>query len=254
MTTISIPYKKNEIEESLVALYLRLNGYFTSGFVIHSPKKGANKSEVDILASRFPLSREPEREVGTCPVLSAPIGLVDFIIGEVKNKKEEPIFNSPMFDAQNIEYQLRWVGVFTNEEVEIVAAELLEQLKTKIDGFPTVQWPKPEEENHITAKYQVRMILFDLNLDHKDDKRCISGNAVINHIWNCLRTDRRPPDCNRRYNYDAWGPIYSPIVKYFKDNRRKKQPASVDDLINWLSGISTESVSAAEARVAKAEA
>lgn len=231
----SLPIEKNELEESLIALYLRLNGYFTSGFIIHSSHKGDIKSEVDIVATRFPLNREPKRGVKPCPSLSVPENLIDFIIGEVKNREAEPNFNDSLHDVSNIEYQLRWIGAFTDNEIAIIAKQLLAQLETKKDGFPTVQWPQPEKDKPISAKYQIRMILFDLYPAHKNDARCISGNAAITHIWNCLRTDSKHLECNRRYNYEAWGPIYSPIVKYFKNKKRKEHLGNVDELIQWIS-------------------
>jgi hypothetical protein len=29
--------KKHDLQETLVSLYLRLNGYFVSGFIVHAP-------------------------------------------------------------------------------------------------------------------------------------------------------------------------------------------------------------------------
>ena len=39
---------KSDLQELLAALYLRLNGYFPSGFIAHAPV--GNLTEIDILA------------------------------------------------------------------------------------------------------------------------------------------------------------------------------------------------------------
>lgn len=49
--------KQSDIDEALVTLYLRLNGYFTSGLVVHSPIHGQATTEVDCLAIRPTQSR-----------------------------------------------------------------------------------------------------------------------------------------------------------------------------------------------------
>jgi hypothetical protein len=234
MTTTSITLKRNELEESLVALFLRLNGYFTSGFIVHSDRKSNIRAEVDILATRFPLNREPEREVQPCLDLLAPTDRIDFIIGEVKNKKEAPIFNDSMFELDNIKYQLRWLGRFTDPEIDVIAGELLDQLIHKTDGFPVVSLPRPTADKSQQLHCQVRLILFDLHPEHVADPRCVSGKAVMEHIWTCLRSDIKPVECARIYNYDAYGPLYSPIVRYFKDKRRK-QAGTVKELLAWIS-------------------
>ena len=45
--------EESNIQENLVKLYLRLNGYFTTGFIIHS-NKNKIKSEIDNISIRFP--------------------------------------------------------------------------------------------------------------------------------------------------------------------------------------------------------
>ena len=54
----------SDLQELLAALYLRLNGYFPSGFIAHASV--GNLTEIDILAVRFPDHRELEREVEPC--------------------------------------------------------------------------------------------------------------------------------------------------------------------------------------------
>jgi hypothetical protein len=87
---------KGQVQEALVTLYLRLNGYFTTGFIVHSPIHGRNRTEVDILGVRFPLSAEPIRGVGTDEQFGASNEVVDFVIGEVKSRGEQLRFNEAL--------------------------------------------------------------------------------------------------------------------------------------------------------------
>ena len=75
-------WNKSDIQETLVSLYLRLNGYFVSGFIVHAPHQVG--TELDVLAVRFPRYIEPEREVHGCEHLAIPSEKIDFIVGEVK--------------------------------------------------------------------------------------------------------------------------------------------------------------------------
>lgn len=39
-------WRKPEVNESLVALYLRLNGYFTTGLIVHAREWGQSRAEI----------------------------------------------------------------------------------------------------------------------------------------------------------------------------------------------------------------
>ena len=52
---------KSEIQVALLNLYLRLNGYFVTGFIVHSPELGRNITQLDAFALRNPFNSEPER-------------------------------------------------------------------------------------------------------------------------------------------------------------------------------------------------
>ena len=82
---------KSDVQETLVSLYLRLNGYFVSGFIAHADY--GVRTEMDVLAVRFPLHSEPEREVLPCDRLAVPNDEIDFIVGEVKGGTENVRFN-----------------------------------------------------------------------------------------------------------------------------------------------------------------
>lgn len=73
---------KGDVQEALVALYLRLNGYFTTGFIVQSSTSGRVSTELDVLAVRLPHNAEPARVIGGAPELDRWDGGIDFIIGE----------------------------------------------------------------------------------------------------------------------------------------------------------------------------
>ena len=79
---------KGQVQEALVTLYLRLNGYFTTGFIVHSPIHGRNRTEVNILGVRFPHNAEPARGVGAADELETTNELVDFVIGDPRGEPE----------------------------------------------------------------------------------------------------------------------------------------------------------------------
>lgn len=54
---------KSHVQENLLNLYLRLNGFFITGFIVHSPELGKNRAEIDALAIRLPYNDEPERVI-----------------------------------------------------------------------------------------------------------------------------------------------------------------------------------------------
>lgn len=83
---------RSDVQETLVSLYLRLNGYFVSGFIVHAQKGAA--TEMDVLAVRFPSHQEPEREVQCCKHLAIPSNQIDFIVGEVKGGQGAVNFNA----------------------------------------------------------------------------------------------------------------------------------------------------------------
>src|SRR5580658_7819091 len=73
---------RSRMQEQLLSLYLRLNGYFVSGLIVHSPTPGENFTEVDLLGIRFPRSREPERQIDSDPLLETSTDLIDLVICE----------------------------------------------------------------------------------------------------------------------------------------------------------------------------
>src|ERR1035437_5096815 len=67
-----------------------------SGFIVHSPVAWRNKTEIDVLAVRFPKNAEPERGVSAAEELVAADGVIDIVIGEVKSRGRQLQFNEAL--------------------------------------------------------------------------------------------------------------------------------------------------------------
>ena len=102
-------------EEELATLYFRLNGYFTlPNFVLHG--RGSQRTEADVLAVRFPFSKEfesPDSQDGQMVDDSKLIlnnGKIDLVIAEVKH--DICCLNGPWTDPdkKNMEYILLRLG------------------------------------------------------------------------------------------------------------------------------------------------
>ena len=83
--------KRSDFQEPFCFSYLRLNGYFVSSFIVHSPERGKNITQVDALAVRHAFNREPNRVVRSSGFLK-PKG-TDLLVCEVKSRGEPLQFN-----------------------------------------------------------------------------------------------------------------------------------------------------------------
>jgi hypothetical protein len=118
--------------ELLVSWYLRFNGYFTTtDFSIHPNfKKQAGGTDVDVLAVRFPHSREyqrrfdferDERIVGNRKV--------DFVICEVKSGVCDINPNSWRDPARgNVQYAICWMGFEADDNLIEAIAETVHKI------------------------------------------------------------------------------------------------------------------------------
>src|SRR5215469_582268 len=106
--------KRHDLQEVVSSLYLRLNGYFTSGFIVHAPggDRAGNRTQLDALAVRLPYSSEPEREVLPSEYLQIPANMTDIVLCEVKGGREALQFNEALRHVDAIRSVLRWIGAF----------------------------------------------------------------------------------------------------------------------------------------------
>jgi hypothetical protein len=220
---------KAEVQEALVTLYLRLNGYFTTGFIVQSSTYGQVTTELDVLALRLPHNAEPERVIGVAPELDRWDHGIDFIIAEVKSHGEPLQFNAAVRSAKAVSTILQWWGHLTTEEVAAKAAEVLAILQPLpgATAAPTVPCPRDA---------RVRAILF--SPETRSERRpeqawFISGPPIFRHILQCLHPEEPRNTCATNYGAGQWGVGLAPLVAYFKDPQRTT-PGGFNDLLAHL--------------------
>jgi hypothetical protein len=211
--------KRQDIQEDLVKLFLRLNGYFTTGLIIHSPINGRNQTELDIVAIRFPYHNQIDRVVECSDFLQIPKDSIDIIIGEVKSSVVQ--FNKALReDKDSIEKLINWIGSFDSEEVTQITEILLEEMKPRInnnsDSFKKIMFKGK------TGNYSIRPIIFSLNKPQpqNNEERFINGQLILDFIWECFRPDAHRESCSVKYDLNNWGHSLLPIIKYFKDKKK----------------------------------
>lgn len=216
------------LQEELVALYLRLNGYFVSGFIAHSPTHGRNRTELDALAVRFPFSCEPERQMQPDPVLQVSDSRIDLVLGEVKSRGQQLRFNKALtVGDEALESVLRWAGLFPPKDVPGVATTLRERMSAANadEGPATVD---------VGPNVRVRAVVFspELYARRPNQPWCIDGHSIMKFIWECV-CPRVPRDtCSTTYDLQVWG-RHERIVNYFK-SRGGRGPGEMTDMYNFL--------------------
>ena len=221
---------KSNLQETLFSLYLRLNGYFVTGFIVHAPE--GNTTEMDALAIRFPFHKEPEREISTCPHISVSNGKIDFLICEVKGGNRGVNFNKAFrLNAYAVKCVLRRFGAFSDSDIEKLIPQILEKIKPEVinksKNIPVVDI----EEN----KSQIRCVLVSLSNERKNanNKPYIFSDDIMEYLWACFHPEVSRLTCDVKYHCSLWGVQYQRIVEYFKDEARGSA-GSIDDLCKYL--------------------
>ncbi len=217
---------RSRLQENLLSLYLRLNGFFVSGFIVHSSEPGKNITEVDTLAIRHPYHCEPEREIGTSPFLETSNEFIDLLICEVKSRGQSLQFNDSMHtSALAIESILRWAGLFETQLVSDLALQVQSIFNDTGQSIPTV----------IHDRIRVRAILCspERNKKCKNQRWFLYGDEIFSYIWQCFRPSKPRCDCATQYDFGLWGEEYEPIVRYFKE-RQQATPGTTRDLYSYL--------------------
>lgn len=218
--------KRSELQEKLVALYLRLNGYFTTGLIIHSPNTKEVEGEIDIIGVRFKGHRQPDREIECSPNLMIPDeSEIDIIIGEVKGKKTSLQFNESLrLHPSRVKKLFDWIGC-------------VEYDNDLIDKFTKIITPKEIQNSSsfdtlTKNNLSIRPILFapDRKPPRNNQVRFIHGNEIINYCWNCFRPDNQRDECSTDYKaINNWGEQFEQLLGYFK-NQDKKDSGDISDL------------------------
>jgi DNA-binding CsgD family transcriptional regulator len=223
-----------DIQEDLVRLFLRLNGYFTTGLIIHSPDLGNNKSELDIIGIRFPFHLQEDRVISCSPFLQIPNNTIDIIIGEVKSGEQRLQFNSALReDRETINKLIDWIGAFAPIEkariIEEVRAGVTPQIRNSPENFIEIR------ATNSIGTISIRPIIFSVDRPRpsKNQPRFVHGQLILDYIWECLRPENIRPTCSTIYDLQMWGHTLMPIVEYFKD-QRKTTVGTIEDFYSYF--------------------
>ena len=203
---------QSKIQEDLVSLYLRLNGFFVSPFLVHSSVHGRNKTELDALALRLPFNSEPERQIGPDPLLDLSSNFIELLLCEVKSNGQQLRFNEALTeDPGAIATAIRWSGLFDESETTYVSNELALAFKKtpgELDRPVTVEGPRGT---------RVRAMIFSPERSTRRTNQLwfVHGQQLMNYIWKCLAPLVPRSSCATTYDLQLWG-RHEPIVRYFK--------------------------------------
>jgi hypothetical protein len=206
--------KRSRLQENLLNLYLRLNGYFVTGFIAHSPEWGKNRAEIDALAVRHPLNTEPERLIRPSPYLEVSTEFVDLLICEVKSRGQQLQFNDALREKPDALISvLRWAGLFYDEEIFDLARQLIPLLQPAAEARPEIPYVIGPR------KTRIRAILCSPERWFKRHNQpwFISGSEIFEFAYTCFCPEKPRDSCSTQYDFEAWGEVYEPVVKFIKD-------------------------------------
>lgn len=213
----------SDFGEALVSLYMRLNGYFTSGLIVHSKEQGKNKTEIDCLAVRNRFHEQPERQVKCDPFLAIQPGYTDLIICEVKSG-DQGQFNDSLHDPEILAIMLKWSGTIPPDQCYDVAKNLVPLLAS--DALAeTVRTGLLIEEHRIS----IRPLICCLAAAEKAESWCLSSPTIFRFANECFNPSQRRGECSTKYSLNSWG-IMEHIVAYIK---ARKEKCSLDELFNY---------------------
>jgi hypothetical protein len=221
---------KSQLQELLVKLFLRLNGYFTSGLIIHSDEKGKNKTEIDLLAVRFPHHNQTDRMIDCLDYLKIPDNSIDIIIGEVKGSRLKVSFNKALYsDIQTIKKVINWIGVIPEKRVH----EITNKLQIILKPSEANNSEKFKVLNYSFDSYliTIRPILFCIDRGNPkiNQQRYVYGKIMLDYIWDCLSPKALRNTCSTSYPTNLWGFEFQELVNYFK-NSSKESVGSIKEL------------------------
>lgn len=221
--------EKSNIQENLVKLYLRLNGYFSTGFIIHSSENKIN-SEIDNISVRFPLHHQNDTEHNSSDYLNVSKN-IDIVISEVKSKGLKLQFNKSLYEkncVQNWHKLLSWIGVFNSSQIEMISDEMIRLIKpmpnSKLKDFRVIENIKTD-----FGLVNLRAILFspEKTSNNSSDK-IINWTEINEYIWSCLCPKEERINCGTKYDLTAWGTEFNHIVEVYKS--RKEEQNKLKDI------------------------
>jgi len=223
--------RKSEVQEALLHLYLRLNGYFVTGFIVHSSVYGRNAAEIDALAVRHPRHREPEREVPPSDFLEPSHIETDLLICEVKSRGQQLRFNSALTNnVGTLATILRWSGLFEEEEVATLANSVQRALgpaQLPRETFPAVGGPR-------YTRIRAALCAPERHRQFTNQSKFIHGTEMFGYITRCLCPEKQRLECATQYDFTGWGRQLAPIVRFFKDRGPQAPESNIADVYKAL--------------------
>jgi len=228
--------EKSNVQENLVKLYLRLNGYFTTGCIIHSSENKIN-SEIDNISIRFPKHNQNDTEHNSSEYLSVSKN-IDIIISEVKSKGVKLQFNKSLYEKncnQNWSKLLSWIGIFNISQIDKISAEIIELIKptqnSNLKDFRSIENIKTD-----FGLVNLRTVLFSPEkISQNSSDKIINWTEINNFIWLCLCPKEERINCGTKYDLTAWGSEFDYIVKVYKSRQKEQNELkNIDELYSEI--------------------
>ena len=219
--------------EYLTKLYLRLKGFIVSNLIIHSETQGDSDSEIDIIGIRMPFHLQEDRQVDVPDELECSNSRIEIIIADVKNcKKIKNVkFNRGLRrNRDSIRKLVNWIGCIPEIDEDIISEfeECLNLHRIKnLDNFVILK-KKIDEGN-----FNIKFTFFCPSLADWNGKgfKYISGNQMIDFIWECLNDKNIIETCSRRYDFGGWNDLED-YVRFFKISEHKVTKQSFEQYFN----------------------
>ncbi len=204
-----MPVMEVDPHELVVRWYLRFNGYLAvENFVVHQtvPDGNVQVGETDILAVRFPHSREdPGFQIETDPKLldrrAADDGLVDFVVAEVKGGQNDTLNKvwRPPPNAAKIErigYLIRWLG-------PLAADSVIQAIATRLQAsYDTHQ-----------GQFLFRVVMFAHKVQPRLSLRQITFHDIATFLVNVRAPSWHGHGFGVRSPHNQWHPFIKEIWK-----------------------------------------
>lgn len=229
-----------EVLETLVELYLRLNGYFCiRNYLYHLDKSDHEglRTESDLLAIRMPHQREALSD-GTVQkndidlILPPEDPRIDCLIAEVKETTVE--FNAPIRKEDGwkiINSAVQMFGALSAEDgsSEEIAKALHRQINW--DDWPAI----PTSDLPEKSKVSVRMPVFArYSAKHGKNRKFINLEHILEFVFERMRPGQVCSPYPRDQRFSNWRGTTRRIIDFLDEAHQQKQTATVDMLLKRL--------------------
>lgn len=247
MSAVKAERIRSCVFESLVGLYLRLNGYFLiSNYLLHrawTESHDGLRAEIDHLAVRFPYQREVLldgwiQKNDEQLILPLDKSFVDFIIAEVKEPSVE--FNEPIEGKQgqqNLCDVIEMLGFDEQEGANVKACKIAEMLHGQVRAKSWQDFPTYEDA---AQKVSIRMIVFAREKSKRSqERRFISLEHVLKVTRERVSEGYACRGYTRDERFSAWRGLGKKLL-FALDEARASQHRDLDEFIQHVMGLGVE--------------